>query len=395
MTVTIINSCEVCDGNMLVPVLDLKLHPLCDDLVKIGENRECKQYPISILYCPTCKTAHQEHPVPKHELFKFDYHYRARMTGSVLRGMADLVKSISDHVGPLEGKAVLDIGCNDGSLLSIFKKVGAKTIGVEPTSAAHDSEHETYNDFFDTPLAYKILKDHGKFDIITFTNVFAHIEDLNGLLEAVNIVLKPAGQLIIENHYLGAVLDTNQFDTFYHEHPRTYSEESFRAIAAKLDRNVTKVEYVSRYGGNIRAYIGLGEPAAKQKLENDFEDKFATMRLDLVNWMSDKKGEILSLNEKYGPITAKAFPGRAAILVKLLELDETNISAVYEIKGSIKVDHFVPGTRIPILAEKQLYAQGNQPPVILNLAWHIAAEVEANLKKNKVSSPIINIKEML
>ena len=266
MNLSIINSCEVCDSNTLVPVLDLKMHPLCDDLVRIGENRECKQYPISILYCPTCKTAHQEYAVPKRELFKFDYHYRARMTRSVLSGMADLVKSISDHVGPLVEKSVLDIGCNDGSLLSIFEEVGATTLGVEPTSAAHDSDHETYNEFFDTTLARRILKDHGQFDIITFTNVFAHIEDLNGLLEAVNIVLKPAGHLIIENHYLGAVLDTKQFDTFYHEHPRTYSEQSFRAIAAKLNRNLTKVEYVSRYGGNIRAYIGLGETTQNKNL---------------------------------------------------------------------------------------------------------------------------------
>ena len=91
---------------------------------------------------------------------------------------------------------------------------------------------------------------------------------------------------------------------------------------------------------------------------------------------------------------AKAFPGRAAILIKLLELNESHISAVYEIKGSMKVGHYVPGTRIPIKPEAELYELNNQEKPILNLAWHIPGEVRANLTLNGYRGEVIDIKPM-
>ena len=90
---------------------------------------------------------------------------------------------------------------------------------------------------------------------------------------------------------------------------------------------------------------------------------------------------------------AKAFPGRAAILIKLLNLNENHISAVYEIKGSIKVGNYVPGTRIPILPEAELYAKEDLNKPILNLAWHLPSEVRANLLTNGYTGNVIDIKK--
>ena len=100
-----------------------------------------------------------------------------------------------------------------------------------------------------------LVKQEGLFDVVVFTNVFAHIDDLKNLLLNTKKVLKKDGLLIIENHYLGSVLKGNQFDTFYHEHPRTYSVLSFTHIAKKLGLKLTDVKFTSRYGGNIRVFI--------------------------------------------------------------------------------------------------------------------------------------------
>jgi SAM-dependent methyltransferase len=370
------------------------LHPLCDDLVKIGDARQCNEYPIEIMYCRTCDTAHQRFQVPKNDLFGKDYHYRARMTGSVLKGMSDLVESCVQKFGDLQGKTVLDIGCNDGSLLNYFAAKGCKTIGVEPTGAAFDSSHETINSFFDEVCVDKILKSVGKPDLITFTNVFAHIEDLPGLLKNLKALIGPKTALVIENHYLGAVLDYGQFDTFYHEHPRTYSFKSFKYIAKTLDLNLMDCQFVSRYGGNIRAYIGPGSPIDFLGVNEDkFFERFANMNISILNWKRETIKLIDSYYKKYGKLRAKAFPGRAAILIKLLNLDETKISAVYEIKGSIKVDHYVPGTRIPIYPEAALFAEQDQTLPILNLAWHLPMEVRENLSKNGYKGDVIDIKK--
>jgi len=385
--------CEVCGHSNLIPVLNLGKHPLCDDLIPIGNTAECSEYPIEIIYCDECYTAFQKYQVEKKLLFPKSYHYRARMTGSVLNGMKDFVESAEIRLDSLSGKLVLDIGCNDGSLLDFFKLKGCKTVGIEPTDAAQDSQHPTINSFFDNDSATQFLNEYGQPDIITFTNVFAHISNLPELLSNLKKIMGQDTVLIVENHYLGAVFRTDQFDTFYHEHPRTYSHRSFECIAKSLGINLFDTQYVSRYGGNIRVFMGRREPEPSSKdEENVFLEQFTNMNINIKEWQKEVKTWILNYLSDHGKIRAKAFPGRAAILIKLLDLNENHISAVYEITGSIKVGHYVPGTRIPILPEAELYSLENQSETILNLAWHLPNEVRDNLKKNGYQGQVHDIK---
>ena len=392
--ITTITNCEVCGNNQLTEVLNLGDHPLCDDLISVGDDRVCQEFPIKIGFCETCLTAHQLYQVPKASLFTKEYHYRARMTGSVLAGMANLVESCEARFGDLSGKKVLDIGCNDGSLLNAFQKKGCKTLGVEPTQAAADSTHKTFNEFFELSTVDKILAQFGQPDIITFTNVFAHIEDLPGLLENLKRLMSPSSKLVIENHYLGSVFSSGQFDTFYHEHPRTYSRKSFDYIASTLGFQVSDAQFVSRYGGNIRVFIGSDMGSNVNVDENNFKELFVDMESEMKDWILETRSKVDDWVKKYGLLRAKAFPGRAAILIKLLGLDERHMSAVYEIKGSIKVGHYVPGTRVPIMPESDLYVMQDQNQPILNLAWHLPQEVRENLKKNGYTGDVLDLKEL-
>ena len=111
--------------------------------------------------------------------------------------------------------------------------------------------HKIYQNF-EKKTADKILKKYKKIDLFTFTNVFAHIENLNELIDNLKYLISRDTILLIENHYLGSVISKNQFDTFYHEHPRTYSATSFIHISKKLNMSIKKIEFPKRYGGNIR-----------------------------------------------------------------------------------------------------------------------------------------------
>lgn len=396
-----IATCEVCGSETLQPVLDLGSHPLCDDLVPVGDPRICREYPIEILYCAPCATAHQRFQVPKRELFPKSYHYRSRFTADVLQGMSALVNACEQRLGGLKDKLVLDVGCNDGSLLDFFQARGASTLGIEPTGAYADAEgrgHEIHNAFFSVESAQEIRRRRGAPDIITFTNVFAHIEDLPAVLDALRALMSPATMLVIENHYLGAVIDRHQFDTFYHEHPRTYSLTSFVRIAASLEARLTGVQFPSRYGGNIRVFVN-GPAAAEdgaaldevRRQEARFGDELARMQGDVQRWQATMKARLADLVARHGKLPAKAFPGRAAILVKLLGLDESAISAVYEKPGSMKIGHYVPGTRIPIRSDEDFSSTRDSSPVLLNLAWHISDEIRGYLRKSGYDGEIVDI----
>lgn len=372
--------CQVCQSNDLKNVLNLGSHPLCDDLIAVGQSDVCKEYPIEILMCKSCLTANQKYNVSKYDLFPEGYHYRARFTKDVLDGMKQLTDSIVKNYGSLEGKKVIDIGCNDGSLLSFFKEKNAIIFGVEPTNAHKEATHieNLWGTYFTQSLAKQICNDHGPMDYITFTNVFAHIEDFSDMLSAVKELMHPNTKIVIENHYLGAVMDHNQFDTFYHEHPRTYSFRSFEKIAELLGLKIEHAEFPKRYGGNIRVILGNGEVTQNienKPDENNFFQQFESMAEFIEQWKVDKKQEIEKAVETYGPLTAKAFPGRAAILIKLLDLNHNHIKHVAEKPGSMKIGHYIPGTRIPIVSDDDIDYPSSS--CVVNLAWHIRDEINS------------------
>ncbi len=392
-----ISGCEVCGGKALETLLDLGAHPLCDDLIEIGDPRQSQEYPIELSFCSTCRTVHQNWQIPKKLLFPTTYHYRARHTADVISGMRTLVQRCEAELGSLKGITALDIGCNDGSLLSIMAEHGCKTIGIEPTGAASDARaagHLVYEDYLTPDVADALVATHGKPDVITFTNVFAHIENLPDVLASLRALLGKDTLLVIENHYLGAVLDRHQFDTFYHEHPRTYSKTSFDHIARSLELQIVATEFPSRYGGNIRVLMRSAAQTEGQvgiPGEEDFATRLRAMQQSIPRWRKAKRQTLDAMVAQHGPLPAKAFPGRAAILIKLLDLDHTMVSAVYEKPGSMKIGHYVPGTRIPIVSDEDFAARPNVDAPLLNFAWHISAEIHNYMRKSGFTGEIVDI----
>ena len=226
--------------------------------------------------------------------------------------------------------------------------------------------------------------------------MFAHISNLNELLKNLKILFAKETIIVIENHYLGSVIKNFQFDTFYHEHPRTYSLKSFKFISKKLGGKIFKVEYPKRYSGNIRVYIKknnnhlIKENKINYNKENSFIKSIKNFQIKIDKWKVFKKNEIIELKKKYGVLYGKAFPGRASIIINLLNLDQKFFKATFEKPGSLKIGHYIPGTRIKIISEKLLKNIKNKN-ILINFAWHIEKEIKAYLKKKGYKFKIINI----
>lgn len=373
------NKCEVCDNKLDGPILSLGNYPLPDDLTNnLDLSTALTKYKQELICCSTCLTVHQSEYIPKTVLFKKDYHYRASLTKDVINGMRELVDSVNS-LRPLDDSSVvLDIGSNDGSLLNIFKEnFNSISIGVEPTDAILESQNLDYsfNEFFDKKTVEKINNLNLKIDVITFTNVFAHIENLNELLENLSNIMHSDTLLVIENHYLGEIINRNQFDSFYLEHPRTYSVESFKHIANKLNRKIENIQFPKRYGGNIRVFI------SNKKSNFEVFDKFNVNDFNLlseyfINWKKNASEFVEKLNMQF---IGKSLPARAVMLIHALGLDKNTMPTVYEQDKSPKVNKFVPGTNINILKDSEMYQDFGKPIIIWS--WHIQDEIINYLKQ--------------
>ena len=150
---TTISTCEVCRGTDLYPVLDLGSQPLCDDLIPIGNSAQPTPYPIELLLCEKCLTVHQKYQVERTVLFPQTYHYRAAMTEYYRRhARIGEIGRANSRRPEWRSRTQHGIASNDGSLLNIFRKAGAQTIGIEPTGAAEDAQprvDHVINRFFD------------------------------------------------------------------------------------------------------------------------------------------------------------------------------------------------------------------------------------------------------
>lgn len=373
--------CEVCQEPIGKLTLDLGSHPLCDDLAPIDSLEVAPLFRQLISLCENCLTAHQMIQVEKEILFKPSYHYRASLTKDVLNGMNSLVESFESFIGGLTSKGtILDIGCNDGSLLGIFKETyGCTTIGVDPTKAILESGDRIdfkFNEFFSEKTVSAIKNKTSEVSLITFTNVFAHIEDLPSLLKNLRDLINLNTVLVIENHYLGSILIGSQFDTFYHEHPRTYSLRSFQFVARSLGMNIAHVEFPSRYGGNIRVFMTKGatdfDLSTFIKAEDRFVEDFESMQSVYDAWMIKAKEKISELSAK-GPIYGKALPGRAVMLISALNLDSNLMPVIFEQPRSPKIGNLVPGTSIEIRSDDHLLS--TNPKVLIIWSWHIIEEI--------------------
>jgi len=392
----IVKNCQICNRRP-IKLFSLGKHPLCDDLIKINSKKNNNTYPIELIFCKNCLIVYQKYQIKHRILFPKKYHYRGRFTKDVVNGQRSLVNSIEKKYGNLKNKKILDIGCNDGTLLDFFKKKKAITFGIEPTNAFKEanSKHKIINDFFNYKIAKVFRKKYSDIDYITFTNVFAHINNLEETLKSLKFLISKETKIIIENHYLGSVIKKKQIDTFYHEHPRTYSLKSLFNISKKLNLNLEYFEFPQRYGGNIRVFMGKNDTNKNFdnlfKKEESFFNELKETQRKIKNWKSKKTKQINKLNKKYGPLPAKAFPGRAAILIKLLNLDKNNIFASYEKPNSKKIGYYIPGTKIPILNDNKLRKKINKKIPIINLAWHIKDEIKKYLKIKKIHNRIVNI----
>ena len=246
----------------------------------------------------------------------------------------------------------------------------------------------TILDYFNNKSRKKIINKYGKAKIITATNVFAHIDDVNNLISNIKKCLDKEGIFISESHYLLKVISGVQYDTIYHEHMRYYSLTSLQKLFKKNNLHIFHAKEIPTHGGSIRVYVSnnqnIKETLEVKKILKKEKKLFSTSSLESFkkNVFKSKLDLISKINhiKKQGyKIYGIGAPSRAATLICYTGLDENMVSAILEVKGSSKIGKYMPGTKIPVINENEIKYK-NLKYLIL-FSWHIKRDLKKIFRK--------------
>ncbi|MFH1162104.1 MAG: class I SAM-dependent methyltransferase [Candidatus Jorgensenbacteria bacterium] len=388
----VVEKCQICGSSPLEPILFLGYLPPVNDFKNIGERpHEEPSYPAEVVYCTKCNLVQLGLIVNPEIIFPKSYPYTSGTTKVLRDNFAELYREYTAMFGLKPDDLIVDIGSNDGNLLGNFKD-HCKVLGITPEDVgkiAIERGIPTILDYFTREVALRVKKEHGTAKIVTATNVFAHIDNVNEVVESIMEMLADDGLFIIEVHYLLPVIQMTQFDTVYHEHLRNYSLHSLKYLMEMHGLEIIHAKPIPSHAGSIRVYAARkGRYPVKDtvaplletekntilKKENllDFKKKVTLAKLELAALLHDikRRGERI-----YG-IGA---PSRGTTLINYVGIDEGIVDCILEIKGSHKIGKYVPGTLIPVLEESKLYT--DQPEYVILFSWQITDELIPKLKE--------------
>ena len=396
----IINTCQICNSNNLNQILDLGYLPSVNDFQNIAkEQKEQIFFPSKLLQCNSCKLVQLSCIVDKEILFPKSYPYTSSTTKILRDNFNNLSEEVEQIIDLDKNKLVCDIGSNDGNLLSYFLDK-SKVVGITPEAIGRKAIEKgipTIIDYFNKNTCESIIDKYGNPDVVTATNVFAHIDNPNQVMENISYLLKSEGIFIIEVHYLKSLIETNQYDTIYHEHMRYYSLECLDNLLSKNGFKIFKAKLINTHGGSIRVYSSRSD---KFNIESSYyeilnkEKKFLDEESRLKSYKSIVQEQKISLLKKLIDLKNEGkrvfgigAPSRGTTLINFCGIDVTLLSCICEIKGSHKINKYLPGTSIPVLDEEILFDE--QPDYVLLLSWHISAELINNLRNKGLKSKFI------
>ncbi len=382
-----VKKCQICGNKDLKPILDLGHQPIVQNYLSEKTIHEPEvTYPLRLVRCEECELLQIDYVVDPKLVFPPQYPYRTGLTNMLIKNFEALAETMKEEGYYKDNDLIVDIGSNDGTLLSSFKSRGMRVVGVEPTRAAqvaNKNKIKTYEEFFGLDSAKKIVAKHGKAKVVTATNVFAHINDTPGLIRSVKALMDKHSVFVSESQYLADIVEKLEFDTVYHEHLRFYAMKPLIRLAEDAGMSVVDAYRISAAGGSIRVFMKIGKHAPSKRLLSIIKDEeklglYSTKALkvfatNVVNAKNDLLALLLKVKKERVTIAGVSSAARSNTLLGFSKINTHLVSYAGEKKGSPKIGLYTPGTHIPVLDEEVIFKK--QPEYALILSWHIGEEL--------------------
>lgn len=368
--------------------LDLGMMPMANNLCEsYADAVSAERYPLQVMFCESCSLSQLSIVVNPDVLFS-NYVYRSSINAGYVAHCREMAGELMVKHGLTKNSFMIDIAGNDGALLNEFREViGLQTLNVDPAknlAAINDAKGIRVITAFWGSETVRNLNGFPKADLITGTNVFAHVNDVLDFLRAAEMKLSDNGILVLEFPYLIDFIEKREFDTVYFEHLSYFGITPLMYAVTDARLKIVSVSKHDIHGGTVRVTI------AKQKANIPVEssvDEFVQMELPYRNF-SKYKDFADAVNE-----TAEAY--RAAMNEHMTK----NIGAfAASAKGNTlmnycgsnypvkfiadetpeKLGKYTPGVGKPIISMQDMVSL--QPEYLIILSWNFAKEIAAKCR---------------
>jgi SAM-dependent methyltransferase len=392
-------TCRVCGTTALTKVIDLGEQYLQGSFVKPGkEIPPLRKIPCTLVRCDVtrdekaCGLLQMAHSVPPEILYSA-YWYRSGTNNTMRNHLRGIVEEALDITGRKEVAAVLDIGCNDGTLLNYYPTSYEK-FGIDPSDVAKEvKQANVVQDIFPSNKLERLIGEK-KIDIVTSIAMFYDLEDPVGFARSVKQYLAWDGIWIFEVSYMPKMLEMNSYDTICHEHLEYYSLAVLEYIMKQAGLKIVKISFNDINGGSIRCiathiendlydrpeYQSLIHETRQKEFDLELDtDKPYTRFQERINLHKEKLYNLLKrLKEEGKRIHIYGASTKGNTILQWCNIDHRIIDYAAE-RNPDKYGAKTLGTDIPIISEEESRAMN--PDYYLVLPWHFKEEFLAREKE--------------
>jgi 2-polyprenyl-3-methyl-5-hydroxy-6-metoxy-1,4-benzoquinol methylase len=384
--------CESCLEESCIKFLDLGEQPICNKFLKNpNEFKNEKKYPLEMMFCTNCKLVQLSFLPPSEEVFGTDFNYLSGATPERKKYFVEEASSIIKDNNMNNKDFILDIGSNDGTLLTPFKEQNINVLGIDPAPLACEIANKagikTINSRFEDGINEILKETNGRLKVITAFNVIAHTGTIHEFLSGVEklITQNKDATFITVVPYLPDLIEKCAYDTVYHEHARYYTITSMQNLFKKHNLFIYDAKKIPLYGGsifvcskgynteqseNLRRLIRMEEKFNDLETYQNFANKVienGKILYDLIKNMK-KEGKI---------IVGIGAPMKSSTLLNYCKIDNSLLEYITEV-NQLKINTYTPGTHIKVIAEDKLLE--NVPDGMLILSWDVSDRIIKMLK---------------
>jgi hypothetical protein len=384
-------NCRHCSALLTHRFLDLGFAPPSNAYLSEEDlSKPEKHYPLRVLVCDQCWLVQTEDYADAGELFDSNYAYFSSTSSTWLEHARKYVEMITGRLRLSLDSLIIEVASNDGYLLKNFLAKGIPCLGIEPTASTAEAAEKlgisVIRQFFGERLGKELATSGQQADLILGNNVFAHVPNINDFTLGLKTALKPTGTITLEFPHLMRLIESNQFDTVYHEHFSYLSLHAVERIFAAAGLKVYDVEELPTHGGSLRVY-GCHADNAREVSEavlqlRETEKQCGLLRLETYTGFQPRaekvKDDFLAflLDQKRAgkKVAAYGAAAKGNTLLNFAGVKSDMLPFVCDAAPS-KQSKYLPGAHIPIRHPDALTAVA--PDYVVILPWNIADEVIA------------------